>query len=94
MTKTPATFPNSEIPEIIYETGTKCPKTEAEITYLNNNNIDEAIFQKLKKKAMYETEIHKIYNIVVGHKMSNYRRRQYWDPPSRRSRQSNTPLGT
>ena len=30
------------------------------------NNIDKSILQKLRKKDVYETEIHKIYNIIVG----------------------------
>ena len=30
------------------------------------NNIDKSILQKLRKKDFYETEIHKIYNLIVG----------------------------
>ena len=30
------------------------------------NNIDKSILQKLRKKDVYETEIHKIYNLIVG----------------------------
>ena len=40
---------------------------DTEITYLKNDNIDEAIRQKLRKKDEYETDKHKIYNIIVGH---------------------------
>ena len=36
--------------------------------YSEKKNIDEAIRQKLRKKALYETNMHKIYNILVVHK--------------------------
>ena len=36
------------------------------MTYLDKNNIDEAIRQKLSKNDVYESEIHKIYNLIVG----------------------------
>ena len=47
MTETPATFPKPDIPTIPY-TGIECQKTDAEITYLEKNNIDETIRQKLR----------------------------------------------
>ena len=34
------------------------------MTYLKNNNIDEAIYQKMRNKDVYETDIHKIYNLI------------------------------
>ena len=34
--------------------------------WLKKNNIDKSILQKLRKKDVYETEIHKIYNLIVG----------------------------
>ena len=36
------------------------------MNYLEKKNTDEAICQKLRKKYVYETDIHKIYNIIVG----------------------------
>ena len=45
---------------------TERPKIDGEITYLEKNNIDEAIRQKLRKKDSYESDMHKIYNIIVG----------------------------
>ena len=36
------------------------------MTYLKKKNIDEAICQKLRKKDLYETDINKIYNLVMG----------------------------
>ena len=35
-------------------------------TDLKNKNIDEAIHQKLRKRYEYETNMHKIYNLIVG----------------------------
>ena len=36
------------------------------MTHLKNNNIDKAIRHKLRKKDVYETDMHKIYNIILG----------------------------
>ena len=36
------------------------------MTYLNKNNIDEFIKQKLRKKDVYESDMHKIYKLIVG----------------------------
>ena len=41
------------------------PKTDGETTYLKTNNNDEAIFQKLRKKDLYQSDMHKIYNLIV-----------------------------
>ena len=51
---------------IIHDTGVEHPKTEVDITYLEKKNIDEDIHQKLRKKDVYKTEMHKIYNLIVG----------------------------
>ena len=51
---------------IIHDTGVEHPKTEVDITYLEKKNIDEDIHQKLRKKDVYRTEMHKIYNLIVG----------------------------
>ena len=40
--------------------GAELSKMDAEITYLEKKNIDKAIRQKLRKKDMYETYMHKI----------------------------------
>ena len=66
MTKTPATFHEPEMSEIIPDTVIKRSKMDAEMTYFNNNNIDEVIRQKLRKKNLYETDMHKIHNLIVG----------------------------
>ena len=50
----------------ITELGTERPKTDGEMTYLEKKNIDEAIRQKLRKKDVYESDMHKIYNLIVG----------------------------
>ena len=36
------------------------------MTYLEKKNIDEAIRQNLRKKYVYETYMHKIYNLIVS----------------------------
>ena len=36
------------------------------MTYLEKKNIDEAILQKLRKKDVYKSDMHKIYNLIVG----------------------------
>ena len=46
--------------------GTERPKTDGEMTYLEKNNIDEPIHQKLRKKDVYESDMQKIYNLIVG----------------------------
>ena len=63
--ETPDTFPEPDIPKIIPDTGVDHPKTDAEITYLKKKNIDEAIYQKLRKKDMYETVMQNIYNNIM-----------------------------
>ena len=35
------------------------------MTYLENKNIDDTIHQKLRKKDVFETDMKKIYNIIV-----------------------------
>ena len=65
MTETAATFPDPDMP-IITDLGTKLPKTDGEMTYLEENNIDETIRQNLRKKDIYKSDMHKIYNLIVG----------------------------
>ena len=50
----------------ITELGTERPKTDGDMTYLEKKNIDEAILQNLRKKDVYESDMHKIYNLIVG----------------------------
>ena len=65
MTETSANFPDPEMPTIT-ELGTERPKTDGEMTYLEKKNIDEAIRQRLRKKDVYESDMHKIYNLILG----------------------------
>ena len=65
MTETAATFPDPEIPTIT-DLVTERPKIDGEMTYLKRKNINEAIFQKLMNKDVYESDMHKIYNLIVG----------------------------
>ena len=36
------------------------------MTYLGEKNTNEAIRQKLRKKDVYKSDMHKIYNLIVG----------------------------
>ena len=54
-----------EMPNTTY-LGTELPKTDAQMTYLDKKNIDEAIHQNMRKKDVYQSYMHKIYNLVVG----------------------------
>ena len=65
MTETAANFPNPDMPTIT-ELGTERPKKDGEITYLEKKNINEAIRQTLRKKDVYKSDMHKIYNLIVG----------------------------
>ena len=58
-TKTAANFPDPDM-STITDVGTKCSKTDGEMTYLGKKNIDEAIRQNLRKKDVYESDMHKI----------------------------------
>ena len=42
------------------------PKTDGEMTYLEEKNINEAIRQKLRKNDVYKSDMQKIYNMIVG----------------------------
>ena len=64
MTETAVTFPDPEI-RTITDLGIERPKTDGEMTYLKQKNIDDAIRQKLRKKDVYESDMHNIYNIIV-----------------------------
>ena len=64
-TETADNFPDPEMPTIT-ELGTNRPKTDGDMTYLDKKNIDEAILQKLRKKDVYESDMHKIYNLILG----------------------------
>ena len=65
MTETATNFPDPEMPTIT-ELGTERPKKDGEMTYLEKKNIDEDIRQNLRKKDVYESDMHKIYNLILG----------------------------
>ena len=67
MNKAMVTLPDTQIPTIIPHKVVERPKTEVDMTYLKKKNIDEAIHQKLRKKDVYENDMHKVYNIIVVH---------------------------
>ena len=66
MTETPETFHRPEIVIITADNVSENPKTDVDMTYLENNNINKAIRKKLCKKDVYETHMHNIYNIILG----------------------------
>ena len=53
------------MPTIIPDTVFGHSNTYKEMTYLKNNNIYDAIRQKLRNKDVYETDMHKVFNIIV-----------------------------
>ena len=46
--------------------GTKRPKPDVDMTYLKNQSIYESSHNTLRKKGVYKTDMHKIYNLTVG----------------------------
>ena len=60
MTETPETFPDPEMSRTVPVAGVERPKKYTEMTQLENNNIYEAIHQKLRKKYVYENNMHNI----------------------------------
>ena len=93
MTETPSTFPKPEMTTIIPDTVDGRPKTDGEITYLKKNNIDEAICQKLRKKDVYKTEIHKIYNILVGQTNEQFQDKATSDTTFQEVKSGRYPIG-
>ena len=60
MTEIPATLSDPYMPTIIPDMGTDGPKMDREKKYLEKNNFDETIHQKLRKEDVYENYMHKI----------------------------------
>ena len=48
------------------DTGSKRPKTDTKMTYLKKKNTSDSIRQKLRKRDKYDTNMYKMYNLVVG----------------------------
>ena len=60
MTETQATLPNPDMPTTIPDLCIDLPKKDVEMTYLEKKNIDEAINKNIRKKDVYELDMHKI----------------------------------
>ena len=60
MTETPETFPDPEMSITVPVAGVERPKKYTEMTQLENNNIYEAIHQKLRNKYVYENNMNNI----------------------------------
>ena len=48
--------------------GIERPRMDINMKYLEKKTIGEAICQKLRNKDVYKTDMHKVYNLIVGHK--------------------------
>ena len=92
MTETAANFPDPEMPTIT-ELGTERPKTDGEMTYLKKNNMDEAIRQKLRKKDVYESDLHKIYNLILGQKKEQLQEKAALDATFQAVKTDRDPIG-
>ena len=68
ITKIPETLPDSDITMITPDTYDEHTNMDGGMTYLKNKNTDEDIHQKTRKKYVYKTDMHKIYNMIVGKK--------------------------
>ena len=93
MNKTPETFLDQNVPAIIPDTGVEHPNTDVEMTYLKNKNIDEAICQKLRKQYVYETNMHMIYNIFVGHTKNQLQEKAVLDATFQVVKKVRDPIG-
>ena len=65
MTETVATFPNLEMPTIT-DLVIELPKNIRRDGLSKKKNIGEAICKNQRKKDVYQSDMHKIYNIIVG----------------------------
>ena len=65
MTETVATFRDPDMPNIT-DLGIKRPKMDGKIAYLKINNNDKSTLQNMRKRDVYESDMHKIYNLIVG----------------------------
>ena len=65
MTETVATFPNPEMPTIT-DLVIELPKNIRRDGLSKKKNIGEAIRKNQRKKDVYQSDMHKIYNIIVG----------------------------
>ena len=63
------------------------------MTYIENNNIDKAIYQKLRKKDVYETDMHKIYNLIVGQKNKQLQEKYSLDATFQAVKTGQYPIG-
>ena len=77
----------------ITDLGTKLPKTDGEMTYLRKNNIFEAIHQKLRNNDFYKSDMHKIYNIIVGQKNEQLQEKAESDTTFQAVKNDQYPIG-
>ena len=75
------------------DTRAKLPKTNVELNYLKKKNTDEAIHKKLRNKYVYETKIHKIYNIIVGQTSVKLQKKAALNATSQSVKAGQEPIG-
>ena len=63
------------------------------MTYLNKNNIDEFIKQKLRKKDVYESDMHKIYKLIVGQANEQHQEKSVSDVTLQAVKTDRDPIG-
>ena len=91
--ETPETPPNPDMPTITPHTGVKYPKTDAEMTYFKKKNIENATYQKLRKKDLYKTDMKNIYNLIVGQTNKQLQEKSASDATLQATKTSQYPIG-
>ena len=66
--ETLATFPEPNTTTTMMDTGADCLQKESEMTYIKKKNINDAIHQNFRKRNVLKTNMHKIYNLIMGYK--------------------------
>ena len=66
MNDVPVTFIDRDMPTINPYKDVNLPKSDIEMTYPEKKNINEVINHKPRKKDIYETNMHNIYNLIVA----------------------------
>ena len=60
MNKTLENFANPEITTTMIDTGAELPESDVDMTYLNKKNTNDSIHKKLRKRDVYENDMHNI----------------------------------
>ena len=93
MTETPANFPIPEMATNIPDMGTERPKTDVHMTYPEKKSTDEYICQKMRNKDVYKTDMHNIYNIILGHTKEKLQEKAESDATFQAAKTGRDPIG-